>query len=99
VGRTIVGCCIGGQEEDSGVMEKEQPEYLSYLLRLWRVSDDKEPAWRALLKSAHTGRQVGFGGLDALFDYLRSEAGLEPEKNKVGAIGGGCAADGRRHAQ
>jgi len=53
----------------------EQPDYLSYLLRLWRVSDDEEPAWRALLKSAHTGRQVGFGTLEELFEFLQSQTG------------------------
>jgi hypothetical protein len=54
----------------------EQPDYLSYLLRLWRVSDDEEPAWRALLKSAHTGRQVGFGTLEELFEFLRMQADM-----------------------
>ncbi len=63
-------------------MEREPPNYLSYLLRLWRVSDDEGPTWRAVLKSSHTGEEVGFGRLDALFDYLRSEAGLEPGKNE-----------------
>ena len=63
-------------------MEREPPDYLSYLLRLWRVSDDEGPTWRAGLKSSHTGEEVGFGSLDALFDYLRSEAGLEPGKNE-----------------
>ncbi len=58
-------------------MEREQPEYFSYLLRLWRA-DDERPAWRAALKSSHTGEEVGFGSLDELFDYLRCEAGLEP---------------------
>lgn len=65
-------------------MEGEQPDYLSYLLRLWRVSDDEGPTWRALLKSSHTGEEVGFGSLDALFDYLRSAAGLEPGTNEQG---------------
>jgi hypothetical protein len=51
-------------------------------LRLWRVSDDEGPTWRALLKSSHTGEEVGFGSLDALFGYLRSAAGLEPGRNE-----------------
>lgn len=59
-------------------MEPEQPDYLSYLLRLWRVSDDEEPTWRALLKSSHTGRQVGFGSLEELFAFIREQAGLPP---------------------
>jgi hypothetical protein len=64
-------------------MDGVQPEYLSYLVRLWRVSDDEEPAWRALLKSSQTGQQVGFGSVDALFDYLRREAGLESGKSEL----------------
>jgi hypothetical protein len=52
----------------------EEPDYLSYLLRLWRVSDDEQPVWRALLKSSHTGQQAGFGSLDALFEFIRAQA-------------------------
>ena len=64
--------------------EREQPDYLSYLLRLWRVSDGRGPTWRALLKSSQTGEEVGFSSLDALFDYLRSEAGLELGRDEQG---------------
>ena len=53
-------------------------------MRLWRVSDDEGPTWRAGLKSAHSGEEVGFGSLDALFDYLRSEAGLELGRDEQG---------------
>lgn len=63
-------------------MEREPPDYFSYLLRLWRVSDDEGPTWRAVLKSSHTGEEVGFGSMDDLFDYLRSETGLKPGKNE-----------------
>lgn len=83
------GCCARCDEDENCVMETshrargEPPDYLSYLLRLWRVSDDEEPAWRASLKSSHTGQQVGFGSLDALFDFLQEQAGLPP------AAGGG----------
>ena len=59
-------------------MEQEQPEYLSYLLRLWRVTGGEEPAWRASLKSSHSGEQVCFGTLEELFDFVREQAGLPP---------------------
>ena len=55
---------------------KGREPYLSYLLRLWRVSDEEEPVWRASLKSAHSGERLGFVGLEELFDYLRAETGL-----------------------
>lgn len=54
----------------------EQPDYQSYLLRLWRVDDGQED-WRASLESAHTGERRGFATLDALFDHVRSLTGGE----------------------
>jgi len=54
---------------------REQPDYLSYLLRLWRVAGTGPAIWRASLKSASTGEQVGFASLEELFDYLRVETG------------------------
>jgi hypothetical protein len=67
------------------MMEGAQPEYLSYLVRLWRVDDGEEPAWRATLKSSQTGQQVGFSSLEALFDYVRGEAGLQLAQNGNGS--------------
>ena len=60
---------------------RTQPKYLSYLVRLWRVGDGEQPSWRALLKSSQTGDEIGFGNLEALFDYLRREVGLQPAQN------------------
>jgi hypothetical protein len=55
-------------------MGQEQPEYLSYLLRLWRVSGEGEAVWRASLESPHTGERHGFAGLTDLFTFLKQEA-------------------------
>jgi hypothetical protein len=59
-------------------MTKEQPDYLSYLLRLWRVngqsSDEPDPAkvmWRASLESPFTRERWNFATLDDLVDFLR----------------------------
>lgn len=71
------------ERDESDVMEEERPDYRSYLLRLWRVSDDEKPAWRALLKSAHTGRQVGFGTLEELFEFLQSQTRLVAELDQT----------------
>ena len=82
------GCACYG-EDGRGVVETchkptgEQPDYLSYLLRLWRVSDGEKPVWRALLKSSHTGQQVGFGSLEALFEFIREQACLPPAAREV----------------
>jgi len=57
---------------------KEQRAYSSYLLRLWQVGDSERPMWRASLKSAHSGGQVGFASLDDLFRFLRTQTGTKP---------------------
>jgi hypothetical protein len=68
-------------------MAREQPDYLSYLLRLWRVTGDDKTnqgdeashctgetvTWRASLESALTGERKGFASLDDLFDFLRRQ--------------------------
>ena len=56
-------------------MDKEQPDYLSYLLRLWRVSGEEKAVWRASLESPHTGERRGFANLADLFTFLEEEIG------------------------
>jgi len=56
----------------------KQPDYLSYLLRLWREGEGKT-TWRASLESSHTGEQKGFANLDDLFDFLREQIGAASE--------------------
>ena len=56
-------------------MDKEQPDYLSYLLRLWRVDGEENAVWRASLESPHTGERRGFAKLADLFTFLEEETG------------------------
>ena len=62
-------------------MTKRRVDYLSYLLRLWRVNGDEDqsetykPVWRASLEDPETGKQQGFGSLEDLFDYLLKKTG------------------------
>jgi hypothetical protein len=60
-----------------------RPDYLSYLLRLWRADGDGEPlrqvAWRASLESAQTGTAESFADLEHLFVYLREQTGRTAE--------------------
>ena len=56
-------------------MSHETPDYYAFLLRLWRVDGDGEPAWRASLQDAISGEETGFPDLAALFDYLRQLTG------------------------
>jgi hypothetical protein len=57
----------------------EQPDYSSYLLRLWRQRNGERPMWRASLKSARSGEQVGFANLEDLFHFLRSRTSTMPD--------------------
>jgi hypothetical protein len=67
-------------------MTKPQPDYLSYLLRLWRANGDDEslpgaerPVWRASLECALTGKKQAFASLDDLFAFLRRQTGVTSE--------------------
>ena len=72
--------------DDRSAGKETQTDYLSYLVRLWRDTDNRT-CWRASLTSPHTGDLVGFANLDDLFDFLRGQAGLESaadsEQNEV----------------
>jgi hypothetical protein len=60
-------------------MGQEQPDYLAYLLRLWRTGRTEKagrPIWRASLEAPGSGRQIHFETLAALCTYLVSQMGL-----------------------
>ena len=63
-------------------MTKDQPEYVSYLLRLWRGSGEETAVWRASLESPHTGERRGFASLDELFDFLRQQTGVSSDSSE-----------------
>ena len=52
---------------------RDPPYYLSFLLRLWRVSGKEQTVWRASLENPATGEQQAFVSLDDVVDYLRRE--------------------------
>jgi hypothetical protein len=54
-------------------MSNEQPDYLSYLLRLWREDSKGATNWRASLESAITGKRHVFPCLMELFAFLQRE--------------------------
>jgi hypothetical protein len=66
----------------------EHPDYLSFLMRLWRVVEDGESqgakgtAWRASLESAQTGATVGLANLEDLFAFLRAQTGHTQEPGR-----------------
>ena len=61
-------------------MSTEQRRYLAYMLRLWQVSSDGEPIWRASLESPHTGERHGSANLEMLFAFLEEQTGDQPER-------------------
>ena len=56
-------------------MMGEQPGYLAYMLRMWRVDTGRGPIWRASLESPHTGERRGFVNLESLFAFLVKKTG------------------------
>ena len=63
-------------------MEKTQPDYVSYLMRLWRENADEKTVWRASLESSLGGEQRGFACLNDLFDFLRQQTGAVADADK-----------------
>ena len=61
---------------------REQPRYLSYLLRLYRIDDKENSAWRMSLESTLAGGQVGFASLEDLVKFLRQQMGMMPDADR-----------------
>ena len=59
----------------------ERRDYLSYLLRLWRVGKE-EAVWRASLESPHTGERIGLASRDALIAFLRQQINDNTEEER-----------------
>ena len=63
-------------------MTTEQQRYRAYMLRLWQVSSDGEPIWRASLESPHTGERHGFADLGTLFAFLEEQTGGQTKRKE-----------------
>ena len=61
--------------EVSQTSEVWRPDYISYLLRLWRVGHGREVHWRASLQRPGTAEPLWFADLEDLFEFLRAETG------------------------
>lgn len=53
----------------------EPPDYIAFVLRLWRETDGEKTEWRASLQDPHSGDRVGFASLRDLFAFLENETG------------------------
>jgi hypothetical protein len=73
-------------------MAQQRPDYLSYLLRMWRAKEEEGDVWRASLHSPQSGERVSFRTLDDLFVFLRRQTGaaVGSDGNSQGSTGQGA---------
>ena len=68
-------------------MTKEQPEYLSYLLRLWRTEGVGQAAtWHASLEDPRSGETYHFASLEEAVAFVQRQMGL-PSQPAAGRAG------------
>ncbi len=46
---------------------------MAFMVRLWRVDDERHPTWRASVQDPHTGERRGFTDLKELFTFLEEQ--------------------------
>jgi hypothetical protein len=63
------------QTSEVSAEEHPRPDYISYLLRLWRVDHGRDVHWRASLQRPGTEEPLWFADLEDLFEFLRAETG------------------------
>ena len=51
----------------------KQPDYLSYLIRVWRAPTDTGHTWRASLEDPVTQNVHGFKDMESLFAFLLAQ--------------------------
>jgi hypothetical protein len=68
-----------GKNVNQSQNDRKYPYRIAYLLRLWCVDEPGGSNWQASLEIPKTSKQIGFGSLEELFDYLMELT--EKEKN------------------
>lgn len=63
----------------------DQPDYKSYLLRLWQTQSSAGPVWRASLEDPHTGVRLGFASIQRLHQFLVARTSAEPPDQDAAA--------------
>ncbi len=67
-----------GRDSGQATMPKEF-DYMSFLLRLWRVNTEGQFQWRASLESVQNGERLNFAHLAQLFEFLEEQT-LKPSQ-------------------
>ena len=62
-------------------MGQREPQYQSYLLRLWRTGEGK--ACRVMLEHVDSHKRHGFADLEDLYAFLREQADGTKEEQEV----------------
>ena len=75
------------------LMRQKRRNYHSYLLRLWRSSDDDGAPWQIMLENPHTGARHGFTGFRDLTVFLNQAIGRK--RTAEGLDEGGAEHDER----
>src|SRR4051794_26515390 len=65
------------ETECMNIEQSEQPDYLSYLMRVWRTPTDSGHTWRASLEEPRTQEVHGFKDLQSLFAFLLAQIGQQ----------------------
>jgi hypothetical protein len=54
-------------------MTDQSPDYMAFLLRLWRVEEAEGVQWHASLEEPSTGARRGFADIDRLCAFLEEQ--------------------------
>ena len=52
-------------------MKQKRPKYHSYLIRLWRSSNDETAPWHIMLENPHTHERHSFASLGDMLAFLQ----------------------------
>ena len=72
-------------------MTASDQDYVSYLLRLWRVKEGDKDVWRASLQDPQSGERISFATVEALFAFLQEQ--LEGASDRGGDVEAGARAE------
>ncbi len=61
---------------DTFMPNNPAPDYLAYLVRLWRSAETGR--WRVLVQDPHSNQQLRFDSVEGLYHFLQEQSGESP---------------------